>query len=212
MTHEETRELVPLYALGAVGDEEAEALASHLRACPQCSEALQAGLEVAGTLALSADPVTPPSRIRRQLLEAAAVPVAPLPVRRRRHGWPRFWQHKPDSYRQERFIAGLGRRPSAVVALTATGSTAASARIYVAPDQRSARLVATGLADPGTAVYQLWVIVAGRPIPLDPFRPDARGIALVRVRGHLAGGTFAVSLEPKAGNRAPAGPIVLNSA
>lgn len=215
MTHEDTRALMPLYALGAVADHEAQSLARHLRTCPACAEALEADLEVAGALALCAEPVTPAGRVRQRLLAAAAaqLPSARLPagVGRRRHGWPRFWQHKPDGHRQERFIAGLGPRPASVVSLTATGAGSASGRLHVAPDQRHARLVAGGLADPGTAVYQLWVIVGGKPMPLDPFRPDARGVALVRVYGHLAGGTFAISLEPKAGNRAPVGPIVLAS-
>src|SRR5256886_13061195 len=72
MTHDELRQLVPIFALDALeGDEELE-VRSHLEACPICRDALDAHMRAAGNLALLVEPVQPPAALRRRLLEAVA--------------------------------------------------------------------------------------------------------------------------------------------
>lgn len=96
MTHDELRELVPIYAIDAVdGDEELE-LRSHLQSCVPCRALLEAHVQAAATLALAAEPVAPPAALRQRLMEAvASSPQAgptrqAIPIRRRRVGlWER---------------------------------------------------------------------------------------------------------------------------
>jgi anti-sigma-K factor RskA len=99
------------------------------------------------------------------------------------------------------------------VPLTGTGpGVNASAELYVSGDRHTAGLVARGLSDPGKNVYQLWLIENNVPAPVEAFRPDSSGIALVQIRTNLSNMQgMAVTLEAKAGNSVPQGPFVLKS-
>src|ERR1700704_2952098 len=90
MTHDEIRDLVPIYALDALdGDEELE-VRSHLEACQPCRLLLESHVQAAASLALAAEPVTPPAALRSRLMTAVASssqapPVTPaVPLRPRR--------------------------------------------------------------------------------------------------------------------------------
>src|SRR2546423_1670877 len=74
------------------------------------------------------------------------------------------------------------------VPLTGTGSGVnASAELYVSGDKHTAGLVARGLSDPGKNVYQLWLIGNNNvPVPVQAFRPDSSGLALVQIRTNLS--------------------------
>src|SRR5882757_9262889 len=78
MTHDELRELVPIYALDVLdGDEELE-VRSHLEACQPCRMLLESHVQAAASLALIAEPVTPPPALRARLMTAvASSPQAP---------------------------------------------------------------------------------------------------------------------------------------
>ena len=131
------------------------------------------------------------------------------------------------SYRQTRHLHEQERRLAAqgaifqalasplttAVPLTGTGSGVnASAELYVSGDKHTAGLVARGLSDPGKNVYQLWLIENNVPAPVEAFRPDSSGIALVQIRTNLSNMQgMAVTLEARAGNSAPQGPFVLKS-
>jgi hypothetical protein len=116
--------------------------------------------------------------------------------------------------RQRQFIAALGAPVLTTVPMVAVGSdTKAGGQLYVAASGHSAGLVLTGLANPGGDVYQLWLIVNNVPSPVVAFRPDPAGEALVPVNADLSQmQAMAVTLEKKAGLRAPQGPKVLQSA
>src|SRR3977135_1153517 len=74
MTHDELRELVPIFALDALdGDEELE-VRSHLEACQPCRMLLESHVQAAASLALAAEPVTPPAALRSRLMTAVAAP------------------------------------------------------------------------------------------------------------------------------------------
>jgi putative transcriptional regulator len=63
----------PLYAIGALGPDEALRFEEHLRGgCPSCDEDLEAHRRVVGELALLAPDVEPPLRLRSRILEAAS--------------------------------------------------------------------------------------------------------------------------------------------
>jgi anti-sigma-K factor RskA len=243
VNHDELRELVPIYALDALGGDEEEEVRRHLESCEPCRQLLDSHMQAAAALALAAKPVTPPPDLRSRLMTAvAATPQAPslppaVPLRSLRSV---TWQRVSAlvavaallalgafSYRQTRQLHDQERRLAAqgaifqalasplttAVPLTGTGSGVnASAELYVSGDRHTAGLVARGLSDPGKNVYQLWLIENNVPAPVEAFRPDSSGIALVQIRTNLSNMQgMAVTMEAKAGNSAPQGPFVLKS-
>lgn len=245
MTHDELRELVPIYALDALdGDEELE-VRRHVDTCDACRATLEDTQVVTGALALAAPPVPPPAALRARVLQAAtSTPrVGQVPShaasRQRRGG---LWRWVAASVAvaavivatgfgvvedrrlrtadrevaaQRSFISSYVSSPVATaIPLLAAGSQLhASAQVYVSTSGKSAGLVATGLANPGAKVYQLWLIVDNQPSPLVAFRPDAGGVALVPISANLSSMQgMAVTLEAQAGNKVPKGPKVLQSA
>jgi anti-sigma-K factor RskA len=244
MTHDELRDLIPIYALDALdGDEELE-IRSHLEACQACRMLLDSHVQAAASLALAAEPVTPPAALRTRLMTAvASTPQAPpstpaVPLRLRQ---PVTWERLSAivavaallalgafSYRQTRHLHELERKLAAqgeifqalasplatAVPLTGTGSGVnASAELYVSGDKHTAGLVARGLSDPGKNVYQLWLIGNNNvPVPVQAFRPDSSGLALVQIRINLSNMQgMAVTVEARAGNSTPQGSFVLKS-
>jgi hypothetical protein len=83
VTHDDLRDLVPIYALDALdGDEELE-IRSHLEACQSCRLLLESHVQAAASLALAAEPVPPPAALRSRLMTAvASTPQAPTSTRR----------------------------------------------------------------------------------------------------------------------------------
>ena len=70
MTHPELREMLGLYALGALETNAAAALEVHLQGCAACVEELADLEETTGELARVARPVTPSPDVTRRILEA----------------------------------------------------------------------------------------------------------------------------------------------
>lgn len=110
LTHDELRDLVPIYALDALGGTEALEMRGHLESCTACQEALGAYLTSAGNLAMTAEPVVPPPALRARLLDAIGTlqqetlqqdppvvqeapikPVAPVLQPRKGRGWGPGW-------------------------------------------------------------------------------------------------------------------------
>lgn len=88
----------------------------------------------------------------------------------------------------------------------------ASGRVVWNPRTREAILMASGLASaPAGKTYEVWVI-ARAPFPAGVFAPRSDGTAVFRLsalEATVAIKTFAVTLEPAGGVRAPTGPMVL---
>jgi len=66
--HEQLRDELPLYAVGALSGEESERLKRHLAGCHACREELLGLQEAAAQIAMAVEPVAPPARLRGQLL------------------------------------------------------------------------------------------------------------------------------------------------
>lgn len=245
MTHDELRELVPIYALDALdGDEELE-IRRHVETCEACRATLEDAQVATGALALAAEPVAPPAALRARVLQAAAsTPQVGQVVSHAapRHGRGGVWRWVAASVAvaavivatgfgvvedrrlrtadrevaaQRSFISSYVSSPVATaIPMVAAGSQLhASAQVYVSASGKSAGLVATGLTNPGAGIYQLWLIVDNQPSPVVAFRPDAGGVALVPISANLSAMQgMAVTLEAQAGNKAPKGPKVLQSA
>jgi hypothetical protein len=102
-------------------------------------------------------------------------------------------------------IAGLAGLPAA---------PGAQGRVVWNPDMREAVLFAVGLPPaPAGKAYEAWVIAGGAPVAAGLFRvADVDGTALhtlPRLDDVARAKTFAVTLEPEAGVKAPTGPMVL---
>jgi anti-sigma factor RsiW len=238
MTHEELQELIPAYALDALGAEEEMEVKAHLASCDDCRELLAPLAETAGALALALPPVAPPPRLReRILMETEPAPHSPPLSLPRRTMWRRVGaavaaavvvvmglvnvlliNRLSDRERQLEeqnqlvdVLASGSVNPTPMVA--ADGAPGVSGRIFVARDAQSAAIVMTGLPRPDEGVYQLWLLRDGKPIPLDSFRPDVSGAAFVYVQAHLESmGGMAVTLEDRPSLPAPKGPAILRTA
>ena len=66
--HEQYREDLPLYAVGALTGDEAERLKRHLAECPACSDELRSLNEAAAQIAMAVEQAAPPARLREHLL------------------------------------------------------------------------------------------------------------------------------------------------
>lgn len=83
MTHEDLKELVPLFALNALPSEDELELVAHLRTCAECSHLLAEHKETAGMLAFSAPSIQASAGLRDRILQEASATArqeAPAPV------------------------------------------------------------------------------------------------------------------------------------
>lgn len=101
--HEQLRESVASWVLGAAEPEEAELLRAHLETCPSCREMASRFGRAVHALPLTVDEAMPPPRLRERILAAAAASprvatvaesaqpkVMPVPATRRRFVLPAF--------------------------------------------------------------------------------------------------------------------------
>ena len=232
MTHDELRSLVTAFSLDALGAADEKTVLLHLNKCHDCRGDLRGYLSIAGSLALLAEPVVPPSSLRDRVLavgaqsqEPLADPTSPadptagqaLPsaedvdVPARRRIFPRNGVGR-RSYGRFQTAAAAGGTGFPMA--PAEGATT-SGTLYVGLDGRSGWLLARHLPDPGRQVYQVWTILDGIPAPVTAFRPDGSGTALVAIPGGWGslrpGMVAAVTLERRGGQPAPQGPMVMSS-
>jgi len=192
----EIRELLPLYALGALEEEERRAVEAALEAFPELQEELRALQGAVDQLALWLPPEPLPpgleERIRARVrprrpwlawfgpLAAAAVVVG--------MGWVglQVWD----------WVRVFGD-PTARVLTLQDRQGRPIGRALLRPDQRML-LVSSLPAPPEGKVYQAWGLDAGAPIPLRTFRG---GVVLLELPPGSRG--LALSLEPPGGSRTP---------
>ncbi len=95
MTHDDLKDLVPLFALDALPSEDELELVAHLRNCAECSKLLAEHKETAGMLAFSAPSIEAPAGLRDRILQEAArtrtqespAPVVLRPAANRSRRW-----------------------------------------------------------------------------------------------------------------------------
>ncbi|GAC1645426.1 MAG: anti-sigma factor [Candidatus Dormibacteraceae bacterium] len=105
--HEQLKDSVAAWVLGAVDAPEAEMLRAHLETCPTCPELVSRLRRAVNSLPLVVEEVTPPARLRESILAAAAASprievapsrtqgkVLPIPINTRRFDW-RFFERIP---------------------------------------------------------------------------------------------------------------------
>ncbi|HEX2052871.1 MAG TPA: anti-sigma factor [Actinomycetota bacterium] len=98
MTHDELKELVPVFALDALPPGEEDELVAHLKLCRECSDLLTVHRETAGMLAFAAMPVQAPGDLKDRILSRAAQtpqltpsPAPVTPIRPPARSWSWQW-------------------------------------------------------------------------------------------------------------------------
>lgn len=234
MTHLEIQELLPLYAVDALPDDEDGELRIHVEDCAECALLLKDHLDTAGLLATAAVPVAPTPASRARLLGqikadaragatkqrkpflarwvpatalAAFVAVASLSV-----VVARRIDSQNDQILEQRKLLALVSSPSvqAVPLTSATGSLGATGQVFVDSAREVSGMVVTGLSDPGDRVYALWLIEGDKPKLIENFSPDDSGGAVMFLSTKVGREQpVAVTLEPRPGTAKPQGPVVL---
>lgn len=226
--HQELRDSLAAYALGALPDDENAALESHLDDCAACRTELRWLEPAIDLLPASVEQRRPPARLKRELMaqverEAAAEAAASGAGSR--------------SSLVARVLGPLGRRPAialatvvlvlagvatALIATQGSGGGAADpattiqARNLGGNGELSATLAVTDPADGGTLrvdaispvdrghVYQLWVERDGAYEPSGLFVPRADGSAEAAVTQSLDGAdAVLMTEEPRGGSQQP---------
>lgn len=228
MTHAEMNELYELYALGVLEPELATEIDRHLRdQCEYCSEHLRSALELTAALAGTAEPVSPPARLRERVLSAvrpagpsrrwlfaaaalAAVCVALLTfgaaLRREMQGMQRQIAALSRERDQLRLALEILSRPETRAVQFGQTETVPHGRVLV---NRDGGVVFVGSGLPqisSNQTFELWLVPqAGAPQAAGLFRPNQTGAAvhLSPVLARAGTKAAAVSIEPREGSTAP---------
>jgi anti-sigma-K factor RskA len=226
LSHEEIKELLPSYALGAVDDREAAAIRDHILGCETCMQEADELEETSRRLAVAVpgEPLPPgfSDRVMAAALEGRVEPAA-QPQRSR----PRWLfaavggaalfaiaavmtfqvvELQGDRERQDRVLEALASDSG--VALTGEPGVRAS----VIPNGVGSVFAVSGLDKaPSGMTYQLWLIDESRPVSAGTFEVED-GIALVEVAQPIEDySAAAVTIERAGGAEQPTTEPILSS-
>lgn len=239
MTHDEVKELIPAYALDAVGSMERGQIDDHLETCDQCRTSLRDHREAAGLLAFTTDPAIPTKGLRTRLMKGlsaadngasqARAKAAKTPAPRRGlvlvvaailgviiaaiaifvRGGTAPPQEVTPEMRRLLAAESLSSEPL----LPTRELPEASGQVFRVQDGNSIVVAFTGLKDPGERVYMLWAVVERRPVRLGKIEIDGQGSALLHLIKSLPEDNdgLLLTLEDSAEARTVEGPVILES-
>jgi len=193
MTTDDPSLLTGAYALDALDAADRETFEQHLADCETCAAEVAGLREAAGRLADDSWS-TPPSRLRRQVLE-------------RIHGSHR-WRRRAARVRPEQArIEAVLTAPDAFVR-TAAIVGGGQVTVVASPAKDAAVVVVAGATPPGLDMaYELWTIRGATPRPAGVFAAG-QGSATHYVEGISGARVLAVTVESAAGSTTPTLPIV----
>ena len=233
MEHKQVLELIPAYALGALGTEDRQQVQAHLDHCPECQSELRAYQGMVESLALAVPQREPPAVLKQRIMERAASPVksAVVPAT---SAWQmisaRFSRLAPawgavslvlvillvvnNIWLWQRVGKLESRSKFQVVALAGSESSPNAAGVLViSSDGMEGTLVVEHLPGLEPAFqYQLWLIQDGARTSGGVFSVDADGYAHLQVDSQvplLSFDAFGVTIEPYGGSPGPTGKKVL---
>jgi anti-sigma-K factor RskA len=225
-SHDELKELIAAYAVGAVPPEEIRVIRAHILTCEECMAEADGYVDATSALALAVDPVELPAgfedRVLAAVREGRRVPIAEEHLRRRRSRGPvlaaaalavalfgvltvGLLDARSDLSQQEQVLAALLRGDGIEV----EGSGAAG---RMAPTRDGGVFAVAGLPNaPEEHIYQLWLIEDGEPESAGTF--DVRdGISIIETDLSPEGAdAVAVTLEPGEGSIQPTTDPILSS-
>lgn len=238
--HEEVRESIPAYVLGAVPAEEMALIRAHILSCDECLAEADRFAETTSSLSLAVEPVPLPSGFADRVVAAATGETASdvadagrvvTRVSRPRRGLYGFrWSLVPTAA----FIALIIAVSAVSVSLYQANQTAERERQAIAaiiqghggidlqgpggavatlvPTESGSLFIASGLKEvPDEKTYQLWLTKGDEPTSAGTFEVS-EGLVMFESSKSINGYTgAAVTIEPAGGSPAPTGVQVVRS-
>lgn len=224
MSHEEVTDLLALEAVGALEPSAREVMERHLATCAACTHTAAQYADVASMLPAALEPVSPPARLRRNLMAqvyAEASAPAALP----------WWKRLVAAIPANRAFTAVGA--VAVIAAIAFGiwgaagrnaspgavsymvsGTTATGALDVSATGTPAVLTVKGLEPlPATEVYEVWLIPStGSPKGVAFLSPGLNGSGWSAVVPESLTGftSIAATVEPAGGSPTPSNTEVLS--
>jgi anti-sigma-K factor RskA len=225
-SHEELKELIAAYALGAVPEEEIGVIRAHILSCEECMAEADGYVDATGALALGVDPVALPGGFEEGVLARVREDrISHVPAGRPRRRWRRAPALAAGALVVALFAvltaglldarSDLSQHEGILTALLHDGG------IEVEGSGAVGRMVPTGDGGvfavaglrkaPDAHTYQLWLIEDDEPRSAGTF--DVReGISILETGHSLEGvDVVAVTIEPGDGSVQPTTDPILSS-
>lgn len=228
-SHEELRDDLAAYALGALEEGEAERLRVHLADCDECRRHLRWLEPAVELLPRTVEQLEPPPRLRESVMDAVRTEVPERLREPARPGTARWWRGLGGSlWRPATAVAAAAMLVAGAVAgylihepggggtsttLAATATPAAPRAAGVLERDGDAGILRVRGLPPlaRDRVYEVWVRRDGVLSPSSLFVPRRDRSADAAVPGPLAGAdTVLVTSEPRGGSRQPTSPPLLS--
>lgn len=215
--HDETKDLIAPYVLGALDPDEVSAVRAHILSCEECMREADSFAQVTSDMALAVDPVDLPPGFTDSVLAAASPSAEEVPVAKKRRGirtLPIFGmaaaliatailsvsliQTKQKLNDYEQLVTAVLHSEGGME-LTGSGAVA-----RMVPANGGSVFVVTGMREaPDNHTYELWLIDGETPVSAGTFDVSG-GIALLESDHSIEGfDGAAVTIEPSGG--APGG-------
>lgn len=232
--HEDIKELVAAYVLGAIPQDEIPFVRDHILSCDECMAEADSYTEAAGSLALAANPIATPAGFADRVMAAATLrtevesEVSVLDDRRSRRGGWRAVAATATSValvvsfisiyvtlaandeldRTEKVLTALLHNAEGTFAMRGPGGAVAQ----VVPTLDGAYLIAAGLQEaPSKHVYQLWLMRDGNPVSAGLF-DGTDDVSIVETQADLNRyEAAAITIEPEGGSAEPTSDPILTS-
>lgn len=211
------------YALDALGADDARAVEAHLADCERCRADLRWLEPSVDVLAESVVQVSPPLRLREELLATTRGEARAAAGAESRREW-RAWALRPVTALTATAIVAAGVAGYALRGNDDGPASPVPVAFEAAPQAKGAVAVLDRHGDSGTLrvtnmprvegndVYQVWIQRGNRVRPSSAFRPDVTGSVEAEIASDLDGAdAVMVTLEPERGHTKPSLPALFES-
>src|SRR5947207_8897683 len=232
MSSSDPHDLLAVYALDALDDDERERFERHLAECEECTEQLALLREPVAALAYAAEGPVPRNELRDRIIEGARAEPRAAVIRLPRRNWALgavagvaavaaalaiglgLWANSlSNSLDRERSANAAYKQAAELLSGKATARplVGANGSLLVAQNGRAA-LVVCGLAGaPAAKTYEAWVISGKPPQPAGLFRGGGGCRPVLLTRRVPGNATVAVTLERAGGRPSPTLPILFRA-
>jgi anti-sigma-K factor RskA len=236
MDHIQIEELLPVYALGNLGSEDAELITEHLSACESCQSLLGTYEQTVGLLAFGTPRVDPPASLKAELMKRieidSSVQFAQKPKQKARSIQSFFQWFSPAlamaslvvifsltafsivQWNQNRSISYQKSGPLKIIKMKGTQlAPHADGTFVIGQDNLHGVLVASDLPKiPENMQFQLWLIKNDKTTNGGVFSTTPLGYAVMQVSSPEPlpeNENFVVTTEPLGGSSSPSGPEMM---
>jgi len=238
MKHDQINDLLPVYALGCLDEQEAALVSEHLASCAKCNEIFLEYRSTVDTLAYGSPDISPPDSLKRKLMNRIqsthGIPSG-LQHSSKPWDWKSLWKVFSPSWALASLAlilslsvinlmqwhnAQLLQEKVAVelLVLKMKGTTRApkgDGTFIISQDRNQGVLVASDLPIPGKRQqYQLWMKKNGQQINGGVFSVTPTGYAVVKIQSKESLSnfrSFEITLEPAGGSPVQTGNLYMVS-